>query len=337
MIVKEGTDKFTVDTAIGTGPFKLKSWQAATSWEVERNPNYWETDLPYLDGVREVVNTESAARVQGVLSGDFGLAEEIDYSSAKSLMSDPQAQVLAFEKGVVRILVTDCSVKPWTDERVRMAFKLAMNRDIAVQSVYQGLATATSDINLLPSDPYYPPDLGVRAYDPEKARSLLAEAGYPDGMDVELMTSNVYGGMPDLAVTYAQTAQQAGIRATIKQAAAATYWDKIWMVRPFYTTYWQPNYPPDDLWYMYGPKSVYNEAKLDMPVFAQLFDQVLRTGDTQKQIELTQQGHLIAADKWAHIIPAVCKSPWLASPKLKGVQGDPSMFRVRLKRAYFEQ
>jgi peptide/nickel transport system substrate-binding protein len=335
-IVKNGTDQFDVNTAVGSGPFKLKSWRAGTSWEVERNPSYWETGLPYLDGVREVVNAESAARVQGVLSGEFGLAEEIDYASAKSLANSSEAQLLAFMKGVVRVIVFDCSVKPWTDERVRMAFKLAMDRNVAVQSVYQGLATATSDINLLPDDPYYPPELGVRPYDPEQAKSLLAAAGYPDGLDVEMMTSNVYSAMPDLAVAYAQTAEAAGIRVNIKQAAAATYWDKVWMVEPFYTTYWQPNYPPDDLWYMYGPKSVFNEAKLDMPVFAQLFDQILKTGDQQKQIELTQQGHAIAADKWAHVIPAVCQSPWLANTKLKGVQGDPPMFRVRLKQAYFE-
>jgi peptide/nickel transport system substrate-binding protein len=333
-IVKDGTNDFTVATSIGTGPFKLKSWQAATSWEVERNPDYWESGLPYLDGVRQVSSSEPAALVQGVVAGDFGLAGEVDFASADRYKDDGSLQLLTFPRGISRVLVMDCSVKPFSDERVRTAFKLAMQRDIAIDSVYHGLADPTSDIVVPSGTDFYPPDLGVRPYDPEQAKSLLGQAGYPDGIDVELMTSQVVSGMSDLAVTYSQTAKAAGIRATIKQAAPETYWDKVWLTRPFYTTYWQSNFPPDSLWFMYGPNATYNEAKLKIDEFTDIFGQILRTDDKAAQIDLTQRAQAIAADKWGHIIPGVVRSPWLASTKLHGVQGDPTYHRVKLTKAY---
>lgn len=335
-IVKDGTREFAVPTAIGTGPFKLKSWQAAKSWEVERNPDYWESGLPYLDGVRQVANSESTALVQGVVAGDFGLAGEVDFASASRYKDGGDVQLLTFPMAISRVIVMDCSVKPFSDERVRTAFKLSMERDVANTSVYQGLADPTSDIVVPSGNDWYPPDLGVRAYDPEQAKSLLAQAGYGDGIDIELTTSQVYSGMSDLAVAFAQTAKPAGIRATIKQWAADTYWDKVWLTKPFYTTYWQSSFPPDNLWFMYGPDGSFNEAKLKLDEFPETFEQILRTDDTSKQIELSQRAHELAAEKWGHVIPGVVRSPWLANNKLHGVEGDPAYFRIKLTKAFLE-
>lgn len=335
-IVKEGVERFSAATSIGTGPFKLKSWEAATSWEVERNPDYWENGLPYLDGVRQVINTESAARVQGVKAGDFDLAEEVDFASAKPLEGDANVALLRFPKGICRIIIMDATVPPFTDKRVRNAFKFAMNRELAMESVYQGFASPTSDVVVPSNDPYYPPDLDVRPYDPEQAKSLLAQAGYPDGVDVELLTSQVFSAMPDLAITFSQSAKEAGIRVNVNQWAAETYWDKVWFSKPFYTSYQQSDFPPDLLWRLYTPDASYNEAKLEMPQFTELFTKILGTNDRSEQIGHTQEALALAAEEWGYVIPAVPESPWPANPKLKGVEGDPPYYRVRLTRAYLE-
>jgi peptide/nickel transport system substrate-binding protein len=335
-IVPNGQTKFTPTTTLGTGPFKLDAWQAATSWKVSRNPNYWESGLPYLDGIDMVVNSESAARLEGVITGQFQLAEEIDYSSARASESNSSIAVLPFNKGINRLIVMDCSVKPFTDPRVRLAFKLAMNRSTAVSAVYADFAVPTSDLPLPPTDPYYPKGLGVRAYDPEQAKHLLAQAGYPNGVDMQMFTSSVVSGMPQLAVTFAQSAAAAGIRVKTSQWAASTYWDQVWLVKPFYTTYWATPYPPDYLWYVYGPHAQYNEAKLKLNPVATAYDQIMRTGDRAKQISLTQNVYGMLANDWGHVIPGDTKSPWVSSPKLKGVQGDPPAFRVKLTQASLE-
>ena len=333
-IVPHGLTAFTPSTTVGTGPFKLDTWQAATSWKVSRNPHYWESGLPYLDGIDMVVNSESAARLEGVVTGQFDLVEEVDYSSAKASLSNGSIRVLPFTKGISRVIVMDCSVKPFSDPNVRLAFKLAMNRQLAVNAVYSGFAVPTSDLPLPPTDPYYPPGLGVRAYDPQRAKHLLAKAGYASGIDVEMFTSTVVSAMPELAVTYAQTAAAAGIRVKTTQWAPATYWDQVWLVKPLYTTYWETPYPPDYLWYVYGAHAAYNEAKLTLPQVAKTYDSIMRTGDKARQIQLTQSVYRLLADVWGHIIPGDTKSPWVSTPRVYGVTGDQPATRVQLTRAF---
>jgi len=334
-IIKKGTTNFRASNTVGTGPFKLKSWQPATSWEVERNPHYWESGLPYLDSVREVINTDTAALADGVLSGEFGLAGEIDFSAARDLATNPKVHVLKFTRGISRLIVMDCSHKPFSDPRVRLAFKLAMDRKSAIANVYDGLAQLTSDLVVPAGDPWYPHGLGVRPYDPAHAKKLLAQAGYRDGINLSLYTSSVYSGMSDLAVEFANSAQPAGITANIHEWAPATYWDQVWLVKNFYTTYWQSSFPPDDLWFMYAANGPFNEAKLHDPVFTQLFGKILSTSNRGKQVTYTQDALTVAANSWGHVIPGVVTSPWAASPRLKGVDGDPPIMRVRLKNAYF--
>lgn len=335
-IVPAGQTKFTVANAHGTGPFKLDEWQPATNWKVSRNKNYWESGHPYLDGIDMVVNTDSTARLEGVVTGQFDLAEEIEYSSARSVINNSNVKILTFDKGINRVIVMDCSVKPFSDPRVRLAFKLAMNRQLAVKSVYADFAVPTSDLPMPPSDPYYPPHLGVRHYDPAQARSLLKEAGYPKGMDITLYTSTVVSGMVELAEVFQQSAKSAGIRVNIKEWSPSTYWDDVWLVKPFYTTYWETPYPPDYFWYVYAPKAAYNEAKLKLNEVTVTYNEIMKTGNRAEQIKLSQNLYAKLANDWGHIIPGNVKSPWVSIPKLQGVDGDQPNFRVKLAGAYLE-
>jgi peptide/nickel transport system substrate-binding protein len=190
-----------------------------------------------------------------------------------------------------------------------------------------------SDIPLPPDDPFFPPDLGVREQDPEKAKSLLASAGYPDGLDVELFTSQVYSAMPNLAEAFAQSAKAAGVRAKVKQWPPATYWDEVWLKKPLYTSYWQLRYPPDDLWFMYGTEAFSNETRRGYKEIDDLYTKALATADADEQKKYVQEGHLIAADKMGHILPVASDSVWLGKKRLQGVVGHPQ-YKVLLTRAY---
>jgi peptide/nickel transport system substrate-binding protein len=335
VIVPNGASKFDVKTSIGTGPFKLESWQAATSWSVSANKSYWEPGLPHLDAIQQVITTDSAARVDGVKSRQFDLAEEIEFSSAKTVQKQSDIKLFAFPKGISRLVVMDCSKKPFTDVRVRQAFKYAMNRDLAVNSVYAGFAKPTTDILLPPDDPFYPKGLGVRPYDPEKAKHLLASAGYKDGIKLPIRASSVYSGFSSLAQAYSQSAAPAGIKADVQLSAPATYFDQVWLKAPLYMTYWATFFPPDPLWYFYAPKAAYNEAHIKLPKVTAAFNAIMGTTDRAKQVRLTQSVLSMLAQDWGHIVPANAQSPWVGSPRLRGVVGDPPAFRVKLTRAYF--
>src|SRR5262249_14611904 len=85
LIVKDVTSKFTLDTALGTGPFKIKALTPGQSWQLERNPSYWQQGLPHINELRGVVISEQTTKLQSVLAGNSQLGDSIDYSSAPSV------------------------------------------------------------------------------------------------------------------------------------------------------------------------------------------------------------------------------------------------------------
>ena len=116
----------------------------------------------------------------------------------------------------------DVREAPFNDPRVRMAMKLAMDRELIARTAFQGYATLTSDTVEPVGDPFYPPDLGVRPRNLEQAKQLLSEAGHEDGIDVTLNTANIIGGMVDMNVALSETLDAAGIRMKIEQGPGET-------------------------------------------------------------------------------------------------------------------
>jgi peptide/nickel transport system substrate-binding protein len=316
MFVKDGTTDFT-KTAIGTGPFKLKSFQPGRSWEVEKNPDYWESGVPYLDGIRGVVIGEQSTKVQSVVSGQSHLADPIDYSAASTVKGAGGAELLEFKGATYLLVAMDQTKPPFDDERVVDAIKMAVDREKVLQAVYQGYGQVSGDVPVPPDDPYYPPDVSSEQ-DIEGAKALLAEAGHADGVDLELFTSASYGGMVDLAVAFAQVVEPAGIRVKIKQWSPDTYWDQVWLVKPMYVSYYTRRHPNEILSVTYASNAPWNEAKLKDPELDDLLAQGLKTTDEDEQKSIYQQALALVADKHGTSIPAWTSKLWVKKKNLKG-------------------
>lgn len=330
VIVKEGQQTFDASTSIGTGPYKLVSWTPGQSLEMQRNPSYWDGELPYLDGLRRVDATDVATASQGVLSGNFDVAEAVSYAAADQLGRSPNAQLIRMRNTTSLVAVMDTTQAPFTDDRVRQAFKLAVDRKVVLNAVFAGFGEVTSDLMMAPTDPYYPDDLGQVTYDPDQAKSLLAAAGFPSGVDVDLLT---YGTYSPLAVAYADVAKAGGIRANVQQGNPDTFWDAVYLHDKFYTSDWQQFFPGDLLWYAFGSGSVANESKLNFPEIDELYNNALRTTDTEQQKTFIKQGLALAAKNMGLIIPVMADQLLLAKKNVQGVTSAP-FTRYDLRHAY---
>lgn len=234
-IVREGsTSAQLAKKANGTGPFKYQSFQAAQQWSVDRNDNYWKRGLPYLDGIRGVSETDSAAKVQSVLSGDADVTDTIDYSLAKTVKGSSVADLVRDRARTEMYVVMDVRHKPFNDNRVRTAMKLAMDRPLIAKTAFAGYATLTSDTVAPVGDAFYPPHLGIRQRNLQEAKRLLSEAGYPNGIDVTLQTANIIGGMVDMNTALSETMRAAGIRMKIQQGPSETYYAQVWRQVPMF-------------------------------------------------------------------------------------------------------
>jgi peptide/nickel transport system substrate-binding protein len=195
--------------AVGTGPFLLKDYVSGSSVTLVRNPTYWGYDarypqnqLPYMDKVRILIIPDDATALAGLRTGKVDLlgtyGDELSWVQAKTLKgSSPEImQIARPTTGVGLDFRVDKT--PFTDIRVRKAMQMAINLDDIAKSYYGGTIDGTPYGQLGPAHkgfytPFaqWPADVKAGyAYNPEGAKKLLAEAGYPTGFKTNVVASS---------------------------------------------------------------------------------------------------------------------------------------------------
>ncbi|MBX6747020.1 MAG: ABC transporter substrate-binding protein, partial [Acetobacteraceae bacterium] len=191
--------------AIGTGPYRLSAYRSGDRVELARSDEYWGEREPWVRvTVRFLLN--DGARTAALLAGDVDLIEQIPTSDLARLRRDPRLVVTEipslrtvfvspdYSRTGANPLVTDNAgtplpENPFRDVRVRRALSMAINRDALVERVMEGAGEATAQ--WLPRGAFgYNPDVKPMPFDPEGAKRLLAEAGFPDGFRMTLATPN---------------------------------------------------------------------------------------------------------------------------------------------------
>lgn len=195
--------------AFGTGPYVITDYVPAASLTFKRAPNYTyrkfdpfhpENRLPYPDGFRWLVIPDLSTRLAALRTGKIDIVDTVDLEDAETLWRfNPELQWRVRPPGSGPALALRNDVAPFSDVRVRRALMMAINHDEMVQHLYGGKATKFywPTFPGQPMDIYVPlekmpPDAQeLYEYHPDKARQLLAEAGYPDGFKVTVQVSSV--------------------------------------------------------------------------------------------------------------------------------------------------
>jgi peptide/nickel transport system substrate-binding protein len=189
-------------SAIGTGPFMLEDYVASSSLTVERNPDYWgfddrypENKLPYFDKVKWLVIPDNATALAALRSGKIDLIENITWDQAVNLAkSNPELRQVSVPTFALS-LSERVDIKPYNDIRVRKALQMAIDLKTIAQTYYGGTASELPSGIISPAYKAYcmPYDMWEQevkdgfAYNPEGAKKLLAEAGYPSGFQTNVV------------------------------------------------------------------------------------------------------------------------------------------------------
>ncbi|WP_342362067.1 ABC transporter substrate-binding protein [Terrarubrum flagellatum] len=332
-IIKAGTVP-TADpkTAIGTGPFKIKSFEPGQSWQVERFAGYWQPGVPLLDGIQCINIPDQSAKVQSVISGAVDLIDPVDSVLVKQLAANPKVRVEPLPSAMSWCIFLDQKVKPFDDVRVRRAIKLAVDRKLILDTVYQGLGVITPDVPLPPGDPMFPTDLGDGAQDIPGAKKLLAEAGFPNGLEFTLYTSPILPGMVDLAVTFAESVKAAGIRVTVNQWPAATYWDQVWIKYPTYVDYNYRRNAHDALDLVFAKGTPYADGvNFDQDgKLREFIDKALVESDPAKQVEMYKDALRRVALESGVIIPCFLSRNFTLNKNARG-----ELFKWEMPISYY--
>ena len=184
--VEKNGVKWAKTHPVGTGPFKFKSFERNVAIKYVRNDDYWDKGRPYLDGLEYHVIINSMTQTSSLRAG------EIDGIVAPKLVD----QYTMFEKlgfqtpnwGFNHFGIYGDSKKPesiWANKKFRLAVEYAIDKEAISKESYAGRRQVCYQL-FPPDHPMFNPDLKPRKYDPEKAKKLLAEAGYPNGVKTTL-------------------------------------------------------------------------------------------------------------------------------------------------------
>jgi peptide/nickel transport system substrate-binding protein len=235
-IIKAGTTDFT-ETVIGTGPYVMEEWVAGVRTDLVRFEDYW-GDPANLDRLELIEINDETARINALMSGQIDLAVNIPPFFADQLEAAPGFSV-AYDSGTTApIIYMRQDTPPFDQLAVRQAMRLAIDRQKCVDVALAGRGTVGNDL-FGPTYPSYADDIPQRSYDPERARSLLDEAGIGE-LSVELVTAPGVG-MLECAAVFKESAQAAGIEITLRQVSAADIYnpESVYLQVPFGPSEWK--------------------------------------------------------------------------------------------------
>ncbi len=323
------------EAAIGTGPYEFVSWEPKGDLVLERFEGYWGGAPAWEKVVRREI-PDDAARVAALKSGQVDLINYVPATDYLSMQND--SAIETFVSDSVYILNIAPSVKdeepqpikvngvevegnPLQDLRVRKALDLAINRDVLVNVVLEGLGTPANQ--LMPEGFFgYTDKLGKREYDIEQAKALLTEAGYPDGFEIDFTcTNNRVPGDAVVCEALAQMWSRLGLKVNAQALNGTVYFPAA--AREEYTmtmSAWgtltgEAAYTYGALTHTKDPEKGFgnfNRSGYSNPEFDRVFGEGSQTLDPEARKKLYEEASFIAMEDRALIPTVILQTVWAA-------------------------
>lgn len=313
-------------TAVGTGPFVFKEWRTGDRIVLTKNPNYWKSGLPKSEQLVMRFITDPAARLAQLRAGTIDLTVELTPDQLKEVQRDANLEPLYRPSFNVGYLALNPSYEPFKKPEVRQAIAQAINKTEIVKAFW-------GDLGL--TDPHFTPpslkqfqsqSLTDYQHDPQKAKQLLAQAGYPNGFNLDLWympVSRPYYPTPKpIAEAFAADLNAIGIKVNLKTKDWAAYLADRNKAPGFqsFMMGWSGDYGDADNFYYphFGPGATADLGNWKNDQVFQLLNQGRASGNVAERAKIYGQLDEILY-KEALRIPIVHSQPLLA--KRKNVSG----------------
>ncbi len=228
--------KIDWEKGIGAGPYAIETFEPGVKIKAKRNPNYFKET--YFDSVEMLSIVDVAARTNAFLSGEVHYINRADLKTIDMLKAAPDTELYNVSGFAHYTAPMHCDAKPFNDVNVRQALKWAINRQELVDKILFGYGSAGNDNPISASMKYAINPEPVYSYDPDKAKSLLKKAGL-ENLKVDLSASDAaFAGGVDAALLMAEQAKAAGIEINVIREPNDSYWDNVWLKKPWCLCYW---------------------------------------------------------------------------------------------------
>jgi peptide/nickel transport system substrate-binding protein len=265
-------------TVIGTGPFKVAKWDKGQKLVLDRNPNYWDAKQPYLDKVTFQVVPDAQTQILQLRSNQTDMLLSVPTSSAASLKGQTGIDLLTHGGGQTNEVIFNTLVPPFNNEQVRQAMSYALDRKAIIDGGLFGYADVPTD--LFPSymeqhDSAAPAPIT----DTDKAKSLLAQAGYNDShpLSFELRTINTSDFINQATVIKSQLSKL-GVQVKVTPMEKGAFLAPMFRDEGSDPKSWQAGLerysftsdPQSFSWEQYAKGSAINASNINLPGGAQV-------------------------------------------------------------------
>ena len=328
----------TADAAVrfnGTGPFKVVSYSVEDRLTLEANPDYFLSRKPSLAGMEIIFFNDQAAMVDALRGGQVDLvflASATDLYA--SLQGEPGIHLMEVSTNQFDLVRLRADRAPGNDPRVIQALKYAIDREAIYQLVLQGYGSIGRDSPIGPLySQYYSEETPLPERDLELARQLLADAGYEDGLNLELHTPDT-GNRPTLALVLKEQWSEAGVNVDlIIEPESVYYGDNGWLEVDLGITGWGSRpYPQFYFDTMLACDAVWNEAHFCDEKLDALIKTAGSTLDEAERVQAYKDIQRVLIERGPVIIPYFAAQFAAMSDQFQGMEMKAFWGRTDLQR-----
>lgn len=288
---------------IGTGPFVLTNWEPNNQLTLTKFEQYWQPELPKLNEIVLKIIPEPATAVNGLRTGHVDLVPRLEPDYLHQVINEQNLKIIDSPMNLVQLLAINNARPPFDDIRVRQALNYAIDREKIIQGVAWGRGNALGS-NLSPAmDAWYKDLTGLYPYDPDRARQLLAEAGYPQGFSATLHLPAPYPLHRGAGEIIADQLVEVGIKLDIQVIEWGTWLEQIYTNREFELTVvgFTGKLDPHTVLNRYLSTSSRNFGNFNSPEYDELLVKGLEESDPDRRLEIYRQLQTILAEEASNV------------------------------------
>ena len=327
-VVADKGPNWFMQVSAGTGPYMFSEWKRGQTVYLKAFKDYY-GGAPKIDGVRFVVVPSEETAVTMYEAGELDILSIASTDLNRRIMRDAKLKAQAQTAPAAQINFLGMNQNlyaPFKDKRIREAFCISIDRDALTRGLMGGLAQPLYG-QITPGIAGYNPAVKKIAYDPDRARKLLADAGYAGGRGLPpLKIANLAPFRNEIAYYADQWKQVLGVQVDLDIQERATFLRSLNAGEtPFFSWGWSAGYP-DALYYLsqvWHSKSPFNRARYSNPGFDALIDRATITADNETRYRQYHAAEALLLDDWGTCGLFMRTAVALVKPNVKGVVLGP--------------
>jgi len=289
-------------SGVGTGAFTMEHFEPGVRMDLKRFANFYKPDMGHFDSVEALAIIDAAARTNALTTGEIDAMDRVDIKTVHLLKRRPGIRVEETSGTAHYTFAMRTDTPPFDNNDVRLALKYGVDREALLQAVLRGHGVVGNDHPIGRSNRYHADELPQRAYDPDKAKFHLKQAGLTS-LTVDLSAADAaFAGAVDAAVLYREHAAKAGIEINVVREPNDGYWSNVWLKKPWCAVYWGGR-PTEDWMFStaYAAGAAWNDTywnheefnKLLLAARAQLDEEIRRQMYVDMQRIVSDEGGVV--------------------------------------------